>query len=97
MSEEITPGEGSPMPVVQGHFIALGARQKAKDKGPERLLCWFDGQMARAALDAVRELRKEDAENGKLRTGGHKLVKRSIKVDGSLFDVWCITERSLKP
>ena len=43
MSEEITPGEGSPMPVVQGHFIALGARQKAKDKGPE-----FEGEGPKA-------------------------------------------------
>ena len=61
-------------------------------KAPHQIMMFADRATAKNALEQIRKLREITPK-----FGGHRLVKRTIKIDNGLFDVWCITERVVKP
>ena len=61
-------------------------------KAPHQIMMFADRATAKNALEQIRKLREITPK-----FGGHRLVKRPIKIANGLFDVWCITERVVKP
>ena len=74
------------------HSIYMVQNNKAvpTKKSPHRIMVFATRETALSALDQIRKLRQITPK-----FGGHKLVRRTPKVDGGMFDFWVITEREL--
>lgn len=75
-------------PVVQKNYLVQTNKAPLTKKAPHQIMMFTSAQAARFALDQIRLLREVTPK-----FGGHRIVKRVIKIDGGMFDVWCITER----
>ncbi len=75
-------------PVIKSIYMVQTNRAPLVKKAPHQIMMFTDRASAMKALEQIRKLREITPK-----FGGHKLVKRSIKIDNGLFDVWCITER----
>ena len=79
-------------PVVHQVYLVQTNKAKLTKKAPHQIMMFSDMRSARFALDQIRKLREITPK-----FGGHRIVKRVIKIDGGMFDVWCITERVVQP
>tara|TARA_A100001388_G_C28771328_1_gene504061 strand:+ start:3248 stop:3529 length:282 start_codon:yes stop_codon:yes gene_type:complete len=78
-------------PIVKGVFMVQTNRAPIVKKAPHQIMMFATYADAQNALDKIRKLRQITPK-----FGGHKLVKRTLKIDNGMFDVWCITERVIK-
>lgn len=75
-------------PLVHGVYMVQTNRAPLVKKAPHQIMMFTDRSGALSALDAIRSLREITPK-----FGGHRIVKRTLKIDNGMFDVWCITER----
>lgn len=75
-------------PIVHGVYMVQNNRAPLVKKAPHQIMMFATRSDAVSALDKIRQLREITPK-----FGGHKIVKRTLRIDNGLFDVWCITER----
>jgi len=79
-------------PMIKTVYMVQINRAPIVKKAPHQIMMFADRATAKNALEQIRKLREITPK-----FGGHRLVKRTIKIDNGLFDVWCITERVVTP
>lgn len=79
-------------PAAKAIYMVQINRAPIVKKAPHQIMMFADRATAKNALEQIRKLREITPK-----FGGHRLVKRTIKIDNGLFDVWCITERVVTP
>ena len=75
-------------PIIRGIYMVQNNRAPITKKSPHQIMMFATRDDAINALDKIRKLREITPK-----FGGHKIVKRTLRIDNGLFDVWCITER----
>lgn len=75
-------------PIVHGVYMVQNNRAPLVKKAPHQIMMFATRADAVSALDKIRQLREITPK-----FGGHKIVKRTLRIDNGLFDIWCITER----
>ncbi len=75
-------------PIIHGVYMVQNNRAPLVKKAPHQIMMFATRADAASALDKIRQLREITPK-----FGGHKIVKRTLRIDNGLFDIWCITER----